>query len=199
MLELVKEILAYFGGIVAISCATLIFCKNILEKYIYTRIEKTAEKELERAKSNFSRSFTAYEILLKKEFEYYESIDKIYADVIVDVQDVVFYSIEANNIDKQTKCEHIKDISLRLLQAIKDLKNLNLIYQVYVPVEIFSITGKVVVSIQDNCELIAQTAVNVFGGTDCDEKKIRAFNKQTLNTICMSNAFIRNRLETMSE
>lgn len=60
-------------------CTTLGVCKGIFEKYIYTQIGKSAEKELEKAKSSFSRSFTAYEILLKKEFEYYESIDKIYA------------------------------------------------------------------------------------------------------------------------
>lgn len=197
--EIIKNLLELVGGISVVVCVTLGLCKGVFEKYIYTQIEKSAEKELERVKNTFSKSFTAYEILLKKEFEYYESIDKIYAEVIVDVQDVGFYSIEDHDIKREIKCENIKEISLRLLQAIKNLKNLNLLYQVYVPVEIFSVTGQVVSTMQDNCKLIEKTAVNVFEGKDCDEVKIKEFIKGILSAIALSNALIRNRLDTLSQ
>ncbi len=199
MQELIKELLELVGGISVVVCTTLVFCKGIFEKYIYTQIEKSAEKELEKAKNTFSRSFTAYEILLKKEFEYYESIDKIYAEVIVDVQDVGFNSVEKHDIKRETRCENIKEISLRLLQAIMDLKNLNLLYQVYVPIEIFSVTGKVVTTMQDNCELIAKTTTNVFEGKECDEEKIKEFIDSVLSAIVLSNTLIRNRLETLTQ
>lgn len=199
MQEWIRNLLELVGGISVVVCTTLAFCKGIFEKYIYAQIEKSAEKELEKAKNAFSRSFTAYEILLKKEFEYYESIDKIYAEVIVDVQDVGFNSIENHDVKREIKCENIKEISLRLLQAIKDLKNLNLLYQVYVPVEIFSVTGQVVIAMQDNCELIAKTAVNVFEGKECDEEKIEEFIKSVLSAIVLSNTLIRNRLETLTK
>lgn len=199
MQEWIKNLLELVGGISIVVCTTLVFCKGVFEKYIYTQIEKSAEKELEKARNTFSRSFTAYEILLKKEFEYYESIDKIYAEVIVDVQDVGFNSIENHNVNREIKCENIKEISLRLLQAIKDLKNLNLLYQVYVPTEIFSVTGQVVIAMQDNCELIANTAVNVFEGKECDEEKIKKFIKNVLSAIVLSNTLIKNRLETLTK
>lgn len=66
MQDWLKEMLELVGGISVVVCTTLVFCKGIFRKYIYTQIEKSAEKELERAKNIFSRSFIAYEILLKK-------------------------------------------------------------------------------------------------------------------------------------
>ncbi len=199
MQDWLKEMLELVGGISVVVCTTLVFCKGIFQKYIYTQIEKSAEKELERAKNTFSRSFIAYEILLKKELEYYESIDKIYAEVIVDVQDVGFYSIENQDVKKESICENIKEVSLRLLQAIKDLKNLNLLYQVYVPMEIFDVTGQVVIALQDNCKLMAKTAANVFEGKECDEEKIKKFIKSVLSQIALSNTLIKTRLETLTK
>ena len=198
MQEWLKYVLELVGGISVVVCTTLGVCKGIFEKYIYTQIGKSAEKELEKAKSSFSRSFTAYEILLKKEFEYYESIDKIYAKVVVDVQDIGFYSIEKNDVKSEIRCENLKEISLRLLKAITELKNLNLLYQVYVPIEIFSVTGRVVIAMQNNCELISKTTTNVFEGKECDEEKIKEFINSVLTGITLSNTLIKNRLEVLT-
>lgn len=198
-MDFLKNLLEIVGGTAVVVTATLVFCKNIIEKTIHTQIEKTANKELEKAKFNLSKNMHAYEILLKKEFDYYQSIDKIYADLVVDIQDIKFYSIEALDIDISKKSEQIKEISLRTLQAIKNLKNQNLIYQVYVPIEIFSITGDVVVTLQDNCDLISETAANVFEQKMCDKEKINKFVEDILKAVAMSNAFIRNRLENISK
>lgn len=119
--------------------------------------------------------------------------------IIVDVQDVGFNSVEKHDIKRETRCENIKEISLRLLQAIMDLKNLNLLYQVYVPIEIFSVTGKVVTTMQDNCELITKTTTNLFEGKKCDEEKIKEFIDSVLSAIVLSNTLIRNRLETLTQ
>lgn len=198
-MEFFKSLLEIVGGATVIVTATLVFCKSIIEKVIQTQIEKSANKELEIAKSNLSRRMSAYEILLQKEIDYYQSIDKIYAELIVDVHDFKFYSIESSDIDSKVKNEQIKDISLRTLQSIKDLKNLNLVYQIYVPTEIFSITGNVIESIQDNCELIRETAVKIFEQKECDEERINKFVKEILGAVAMANAFIRNRLEQLSK
>lgn len=199
MQDWLKGVLELVGGISVVVCATLVFCKGIFQKYIYTQIEESAEKELERAKNRFSRGFIAYEILLKKELEYYESIDKIYAEVIVDVQDVGFYSIKSQDVNRESICENTKGVSLRLLQAIKNLKNLNLLYQVYVPMEIFDVTGQVVITLQDYCELIAKTAANVFEEKEYDEEKIKKFIKNILSKIALSNTLIKNRLEILTK
>lgn len=85
------------------------------------------------------------------------------------------------------------------MQAIKDLKNLNLLYQVYVPMEIFDVTGQVVIALQDNCKLMAKTVANVFEGKECDEEKIKKFIKSVLSQIALSNTLIKTRLETLTK
>ena len=47
--------------------------------------------------------------------------------------------------------------------------------------EIFDVTGQVVITLQDNCELIAKTAANVFERKECDEEKIKEFIKSVPN------------------
>lgn len=193
-----RDMLEVAGGMSIAVLTTLAFCKSIFKKYVYAQIEKSAEKELEKAKNSFSKSFTAYEILLKKEFEYYESIDKIYAEVIVDVQDIGYYSIEEKDVEKGLRCNNLKEISLRLLDSVKKLKNLNLLYQVYVPIDIFSVTGKVVVAIQENCDLISDTVMNVFEDKKCDEEGIKEFIDYILAEIAWSNTLIRSRLQDLT-
>ena len=43
--------------------------------------------------------------------------------------------------------------------------------------------GKVVTTMQDNCELIAKTTTNVFEGKECDEEKIKEFIDSVLSAI----------------
>ena len=198
-MEFVESLLEIVGGVTVVVRATLVFCKSVIEKVIHTQIEKSANKELEIAKSNLSRSMSAYEILLKKEIDYYQSIDRIYAELVVDVHDFKFYSIESPDIDSKVKKEQIRNISLRALQSIKDLKSLNLIYQIYVPIDIFSITGNVIKCLQDNCELISETASKVFEQKECDENKINKFTEDILLAVATANAFIKNRLNQLSQ
>ena len=198
-MEFVESLLEIVGGVTVVVTATLVFCKSVIEKVIHTQIEKSANKELEIAKSNLSRSMSAYEILLKKEIDYYQSIDRIYAELVVDVHDFKFYSIESPDIDSKVKKEQIRNISLRALQSIKDLKSLNLIYQIYVPIDIFSITGNVIKCLQDNCELISETASKVFEQKECDENKINKFTEDILLAVATANAFIKNRLNQLSQ
>ena len=198
-MEFVESLLEIVGGVTVVVRATLVFSKSVIEKVIHTQIEKSANKELEIAKSNLSRSMSAYEILLKKEIDYYQSIDRIYAELVVDVHDFKFYSIESPDIDSKVKKEQIRNISLRALQSIKDLKSLNLIYQIYVPIDIFSITGNVIKCLQDNCELISETASKVFEQKECDENKINKFTEDILLAVATANAFIKNRLNQLSQ
>lgn len=75
--EILKNILTAIGGSVTVATIIFTLLRNIAEKYIGSLIENSANKELEKAKSKLSRSMSAYELLLNKEFEYYQNIDKI--------------------------------------------------------------------------------------------------------------------------
>lgn len=198
-MEYLGKILEIFGGVTVVALATIGFCKKIIEKYIHTQIEKTANKELEIAKSKLSRSMSAYEILLKKEFEYYQEIDKIYADLVVNIQDIRFYSNETISIDNNNRWERIKECSLIVLNYIMKLKSLNLIYQVYVPMEISKITGEVVIELQNNTILIKSTLASVFNDMKCESDRIDEFVNKVLLSVAMSNSFIRKRVEELSK
>ena len=197
--EIGKQVLAYFGGIAAVVFLTIKFCKQIIEKYIHTQIEKTAEKELERVKNRFARNMSAYEILLKKEFEYYEHIDKMYAKLIVDIQDIYWYALEADHLDFVYKCKKIKKISCRILKKIPELKNYNLMYQVYVPVKIFDATGRVVITLQNGCDIIVRVVTNVFDKKAVNKDELQKCEEDVLKKIAFSSAIIRSRLEELSE
>ena len=47
MQEWLKYVLELVGGISVVVCTTLGVCKGIFEKYIYTQIGKSAEKEFQ--------------------------------------------------------------------------------------------------------------------------------------------------------
>lgn len=198
-IEIGKQVLAYFGGISVVVFLTIRFCKQLIEKLIHTQIEKSAEKELEKVKNNLARNMSAYEILLQKEFEYYAHIDEMYAKIIVDVQDIYWYALEANDVDFAYRCKKLKKISCRTLKKIPELKNYNLMYQVYVPVEIFDATGNVVIALQEGCGIIAETVANFFNKEEIDKDVLQKYKEDILCKIAFSSAIIRSRLERLSE
>ncbi len=196
--KIIEQVLALCGGISMIVFLTIKFCKQIIEKYIHTQIENSANKELEKIKNDLSRSLSAYEILLNKELEYYQKIDKIYAQLAVDICDIDFYSTDAKEMDTSDRNKYVEEVVLRILQSIKDLKNLNLVFQVYVPIEIFNITGDVYAYLQDNCDLMKDIVLAVFDRKECDVTEIEKFKDKSISLICLANATIRNRLENLS-
>lgn len=198
MQETIKEILAVFGGITAIVSATLLFCKSLIEKYINTSIENSAKKELEKIKSKMARNASAYELLLKKEFEYYERIDQLYAEIIVDIQDVCWYADASTDIDYEVRCKELKEISSRTIKKIPELKNFNLLYQVYVPYDIFHVTGNVVKTMQDGCEIIAETTKKVFTKEEIEKEKLLEYERDVLKAISLSATIIKKRLDNLS-
>ena len=52
---------------------------------------------------------------------------------------------------------------------------------------------------QDNCELISETASKVFEQKECDENKINKFTEDILLAVATANAFIKNRLNQLSQ
>ena len=103
-----KDLLIELGGTISIIITCLVFLKNILKKYINTIIETSADKSIEKIKNKYSRTLTAYEILLKKEFEYYEKKDCIFADLIVDIQDFKSSTINELGFDIEARFAPLK-------------------------------------------------------------------------------------------
>lgn len=62
----------------------IIFCgKKFINEYIETLFNKKFNNELEKYKDTLNRNKMAYEIMTKKEFEFYETYQKLLSDLIV--------------------------------------------------------------------------------------------------------------------
>ena len=150
MSEWMRELLAAFGGGAVVLIVILLVFKVFICKYIESGVEATFEKSLEKFKNNINRSNRAFEMLLKKEMDFYEQIDPLIAELIPLEHDLLYY-IEKDVDDKcEEKYESFKKSFKRYGEIAKDLKNKTLISHVYIPGEIFTAFSNVVIKMQDD-------------------------------------------------
>ena len=195
-----KDLLIELGGTISIIIACLLFFKNILKKYIDTIIESSADKSIEKLKNKYSRTLSAYDILLKKEFEYYEKIDCIFADLIVDIQDFKSSTINELGFDIEARFGTSKNTGLKILETIINLKKVNLLYQSYIPNNIFNCSTLIIKILQDNCNLISDS-IKLLANKKEDELNlngIKNFTSEVLLLIANTEESIKTRLKELS-
>ena len=200
MNNLLNEILIQLGGTVSIIIVCLIFFKNILNKYIDTIIESSAQKSIEKLKNQFSKTLSAYELLLKKEFEYYESIDCILADLIVDIQDFKSNSINEFDFDIEKRLDIVSNASLRILKSIISIKRSSLLYQSYIPRSIMHNSTLVVVKLQENANLISNSfkLLQDLKEDEINIEQIKSFSDDILLLIANLETSISIRLRELA-
>ena len=195
-----KDLLIELGGTISIIIACLLFFKNILKKYIDTIIESSADKSIEKLKNKYSRTLSAYDILLKKEFEYYEKIDYIFADLIVDIQDFKSSTINEFGFDIEKRFDIAKSTGLKLLETIINLKKYSLLYQSYIPNNIFNYSMSIIKELQENCDLISDS-LELLGDRQEDKLNLNAikdFTSKILLLIANTEVSIKTRLQDLS-
>lgn len=195
-----KDLLIELGGTISIIIACLLFFKNILKKYIDTIIESSADKSIEKLKNKYSRTLSAYDILLKKEFEYYEKIDCIFADLIVDIQDFKSSTINEFGFDIKKRFDIAKSTGLKLLETIINLKKFSLLYQSYIPDTIFDYSMSIIGELQENCDLISDS-LKLLGDKQEDKLNLNAikdFTSKILLLIANTEVSIKTRLQDLS-
>ena len=195
-----KDLLIELGGTISIIIACLLFFKNILKKYIDTIIESSADKSIEKLKNKYSRTLSAYDILLKKEFEYYEKIDCIFADLIVDIQDFKSSTINEFGFDIKKRFDIAKSTGLKLLETIINLKKFSLLYQSYIPENIFDYSMSIIEELQENCDLISDS-LKLLGDKQEDKLNLNAikdFTSKILLLIAHTEVSIKTRLQDLS-
>ena len=195
-----KDLLIELGGTISIIIACLLFFKNILKKYIDTIIESSADKSIEKLKNKYSRTLSAYDILLKKEFEYYEKIDCIFADLIVDIQDFKSSTINEFGFKIKKRFDIAKSTGLKLLETIINLKKFSLLYQSYIPDNIFDYSMSIIGELQENCDLISDS-LKLLGDKQEDKLNLNAikdFTSKILLLIANTEVSIKTRLQDLS-
>ena len=137
---------------------------------------------------------------MKKEFEYYEKIDCIFADLIVDIQDFKSSTINEFGFDIKKRFDIAKSTGLKLLETIINLKKFSLLYQSYIPDNIFDYSMSIIGELQENCDLISDS-LKLLGDKQEDKLNLNAikdFTSKILLLIANTEVSIKTRLQDLS-
>ena len=199
-MDFLKEILAALGGGMVVLISFLTFGKSIVSKYIDTLIEASAEKNIKKLENRFARSMSAYEILLKKEFDYYESIDSTYAELIVRVQDCCAEILGRIEKEFSDRCENAKEELVFMIQCIPPLKNSTLQYQPYIPDEIFKANSMVINTLQEKVRILRLELEKLFdrNETEIDTQSVENAEKEILMAVTAAEFSISRRLRILA-
>lgn len=200
-MEFLKEVLAAVGGGLGIVLFFLAFGKGIIEKLVDTTIEKTAEKSLAKYANTLERRTKAYEMLLEKEFSFFETASAFVSSLVVDIHDFSYYLGVDEEHPGEANLEKAKEIALRILKSIPTFKHESLLAGAYLTEEVHSASVKIISDLQKAVPLFYDALkISVDGVLDADTIKQIAHNKElTLLNCALLTTKIKVRLEKLSE
>lgn len=200
-MELLKDFLVAVGGGATALIALLTIFKGMFMKYFEKGIDTAFDKKLEKYRNRLTRATTAYDLLLEKEMGYYTKIDILFAELIVLVQDLVYYSTEKDDGIADDQRMKYREHLLRFLELIMEIKNLGLVHQAYIPGDIFRAGTGIIKSMQDNIEHWQQVCIILFEQADgkIDTEKSEKIKDEILLNIAYAETLIKKRLKALSE
>ena len=201
MPEWLESLIAAVGGGTVVLVGVLTIFKGLLIKLFETGMETSFEKSLEKYRNKLSRSTKAFEILLEKEFEYYSSLDPHLATLVPLVQDLVYYSDMSNEMELSFRQTHYKEDVLQYLKIIPEIKNNSVLYQPYIPVQIFAEVSHLLGVMQNNMDFWNYAGNVIFQESEeaIDLKKAREISDSILLHIADIEVAIKKRLTELSE
>ena len=201
MTEWIKELIIAIGGGATATISILLIVKSLLSKIIDKAIETSFEKSTIKFTNKLDRSTKAYEQLLNKEFEFYEKIDPYMATLVPLVQDLEFWLQKHEEEKTDNTKANYKECLLKYLEAIPNLKNDSILYQPYIPVEVFKSVASLITHMQDNMKMLGNYGEIIFekkeGNLDFDKMKV--FVEEELKFIALIETVIKARLIELTE
>jgi len=129
-----------------------------------------------RVEDNFSRSKTAFELVLKHEFEYYEKTNIIYAELIPSINDIencLTNKPRPIEFEFETRQEQFLKYFPTLLKSVVDLKNLIIAYEIYLPKYIHKEGINVVIKLQSSLPFLNEEMKKLHDGSEDEIDKIQ--------------------------
>ena len=201
MPEWLKELIIAIGGGATATISILLIVKSLLSKIIDKTIETSFEKSTIKFTNKLERSTKAYEMLLNKEFEFYEKLDPYMATLVPLVQDLEFWLQKHEEEKTDNTKANYKECLLKYLEAIPNLKNDSILYQPYIPVEVFNSITSLIAHMQDNLKMLGNYGEIIFekkeGNLDFDKMKV--FVEGELKLIALIETLIKARLIELTE
>ena len=201
MPEWLKELIAAIGGGSVVLLGLLTIFKNTFLKFLETGIESSFEKSIEKYRNKLSRSTRAYEILLEKELSYYSSLDQYLAKLVPLIQDLAYYSDYSQPMEKDNRKLRYKEKLLEYLEIIPKIKNDVVLYQPYIPNDVFIEVTQLVKTSQENLTFWDEVANKLFYEPDTliDTQKAEHISESVLKQIGTIEMVIKRRLSQLSE
>ncbi|MBC3516338.1 hypothetical protein [Neobittarella massiliensis] len=199
-MEYIKDLIIAIGGGTTALIALLTIFKALFMKFFERVIDTAFEKNIEKYKNVLTRSTTAFEILLDKELDFYTNSDPLFAEVIVLVQDLVYYSSSDDKMDYEFQRKNYKQCFLRYCELIKEIKEKTLVHQVYLPRTIFMECSNIVSQMQEGLQhwkLVADVVFNL-STEKIDTIKSNELSDNILRQIALAETLIKARLTTLS-
>lgn len=199
-MEILKEIIIAVGGGTVVLIGICTIFKNLFVRLFEKSIDATFDKKIEKYKNTLARTTTAYEMLLNKEFSFYEKIDTLFAELIVLAHDLVDTANPNSMLKVNNKKEEYKNKFMKFLELIIKMKNEVLVYQFYIPNEIFDDCSNLVGVMQDSAKYFDIVANIIFEKSkeEIDVEKLEETRNILLAKLAMSQVTIKNRLDKLA-
>ena len=200
MPEWMNSLLASIGGGAIVLVGFFAVFKSFILKLIDSAVETSFEKTTIKLSNMLDRKMKAYEILLGKEFEFYEKLDSYKAELVPLVQDFRYLISDSRIIDETAAMESYKKQFTRYLEIIPEIKSISLLYQPYIPSNVFSAAADLVVNMQSGLRYLSHVGESLFKKTDdiIDENKVKEIEDKVLMSIAVLERFTKDRLTELS-
>lgn len=202
----VIEIIETYGLIVfiivLIICACLFFIKKIVSLTVETMLSESSSKKMQSHINMLNRRTMAYEILLKKELEYYDSISDFISEVVVLIQDVYWNYTKIENCSDLESKKKYKNASLdnlaNILKLIPKTKKDALVLKNYSTEEIVNAHTDLICIIQDNSEKIANIIMKEKFSNN-NKNTLKEVNDKVLKICALLSGLVQIRQKELSE
>ena len=201
MPEWIKETIIAIGGGATATISILFVFKAILSKIVDKAIDTSFEKSTIKLTNKLERTTKAYEILLQKEFDYYGKLDSYLATLVPLVQDLYYWLEMFTNNESEDANEHYREHLLKYLKMIPELKNDCVMFQPYVPVNIFETVSILLKNMQSDLKYLGFVGEVMYEKNDgeIDLNKMQEFTDKVLLSISLVEARIKDRLTELSK
>ena len=204
MQEIVNVIQTYgsiFFILLLILCGCIFLIKKVVSLTIETIFSDNSSKKMQSHINILNRRTMAYEILLKKELEYYENINDFISEIVVLIQDVCWnYSqidktsdIKEKEKYRQASADNFKNLLKIIPKTKKDL----LVFKNYSVVEITNEHTNLVCYLQENAENITEILKEKY--TKKSEEILKNITNEVLQLSALLSAVIQVRQRELSE
>lgn len=200
MLEWVKELLIAIGGGATVTVVLLTILKSIVSKIVDKAIDTSFEKSALKFSNKLERTTKAYEILLRKEFDYYEKVDPYMATLVPLVQDLEYWATKAQECNSDNAKEKYREKLLQYRKMIPEIKNHSVMFQPYIPADVFEAVVELLKNMQCDLKYFCFVGEVLYEKTDgaIDTAKLSEISDKELQSVALIQIRVKNRLTELS-